>query len=99
MSKDQTRQNLGNIASNFRHLANFLGSSGWRLKLPRIKQFIVDTKERYSRTEIKNKNLIKMTNDFFRRKDFEDNKIAAEESLLLSVRFQNLISQEQLLRS
>ncbi len=71
-------------------MAMFLADEKWQLKLPRIKRFIEDTKEIYAKIEIKNNNLKKLLDNFLDRKDFADNLVAAEESLLLAVRFQNL---------
>ncbi len=90
MQKDLTKQNLGNIASNFKHIAMFLSAENWQLKIPRVNKFIADTKELALHVKIDSKNILKLFNNFCDRETFEDNKVAAEESLLLSVRFQNL---------
>lgn len=87
MSEDLTKQNLGNIASNCKHIAMFLADEKWQLRLPRINKFIEDTKNIYSKITIDNPNI---------KYPFEklligkiDNK-SAEDFLYYFVRFQNL---------
>ncbi len=90
MSQDQTRINLGNMASNLKHIAMFLADDKWQLKLPRIKKFLEVTKVVYFQTKIdKKSNLFKFFENYL-NKETINNKDFAEESLYFSVRFQNL---------
>lgn len=58
MSENTTKQNLGNISSNLKHIVGFLTNRNWLILVPRIKKFIENTKQIYDQTNVDKNQII-----------------------------------------
>ncbi|MEK7127198.1 MAG: hypothetical protein AAB838_00540 [Patescibacteria group bacterium] len=87
MIRNPNSANLGNIASNCKHIAMFLADANWQSKLPRINKFIKDTKNIYSKLTINNPNI---RNPFEKLLASKLDTKSAEDFLYFYNRFSNL---------